>query len=466
MIDLIIICAYFLIIVFIGIYKSSRKVQNINDFAVAQKSLPISVLIFTFLATSFGAGSTVGDAAKIHQDGIIFLFGMSGFFVFCLIMIFFLAKYFDERFAKMISPGDIIKYFYGSKAEFIVGVLGVFVSTFVVAGQIKGMAVFLSHYSGLSQHYVIIAAGLMVAIYTAIGGVRAVAITDIIQWITIVIALPAIVIIVCSKAGGVAEVFSNLPGYKLSIIYHPKFYEYLVLFIGGCLPFLWMYPPVIQRYLMAKNHKGIKAMYISELIARPIVMILVMILAFSCLNIMPDVLSNEIIPNLINQILSVGFRGAIVAMILASGMSTADSHLNASSILITKHVVQYIIKLNTTKSQIAVLRMMTIILALLSMLLAFSEIEIVHIVIYGFCLWGVGFSVPMVIGLLKIQTNPIIFWSSLIVGIISFIYSYYVLQLPGFAAPVFTVFASLVASLLAIFVSTKKLKEINSPPNA
>ena len=450
MLDLIIIFVYFSIIIFIGIGKSSRNIKDINDFAVAQKSLPVSVLIFTFLATSFGAGSTVGDAAKIYQDGIIFLFGMSGFFVFCLIMIFFLAKYFDARFAKMISSGDIIKYFYDSKAEFTVGILGVFVSTFVVAGQIKGITIFLSYYSGLNQYYVTIAAGLMVAIYTAIGGVRVVAITDIIQWITIIVALPAIVIVVSIKAGGITEIFSNLPDEKLAIVGHPKFYEYLTLFVGGCLPFLWMYPPVIQRYLMAKNYKSIKSMYISELIARPIVMILVMILAFGCFHLMPDIISTEIVPNLVNYILGIGFRGVIVAMMLAAGMSTADSHLNAASVLITKHVLKQVFKLNTVKSQIVTLRAITIILALISMLLAFSQIEIVQIVIYGFCFWGVGFSVPMVIGLLRIPTNPMMFWFSLIVGVISFIYLHYVLQLAGFATPVLAVIAALIASLLAI----------------
>ncbi|MDJ1257416.1 MAG: sodium:solute symporter family protein [Candidatus Midichloria sp.] len=455
MIDLIIICTYFLIIILIGISKSSRTVVDISDFAVAQKSFPASILIFTFLATSFGAGSTVGDAAKIYGDGIIFLFGMSGFLIFCLIMIFFLAKYFDDRFTNMVSPGDIIKYFYGPKAEFTVGILGLFVSIFVVAGQIKGISAFVSHYSGLNQYYVTITAGLMVALYTAIGGVRAVTITDILQWIVIIITLPIIVFMVSQKAGGFFEIFKNLPNEKLLIARHPKFYEYIALFFAGCTPFLWMHPPLIQRYLMAKSPNAIKSMYWAEFIARPIIMILIMILAFSCLRILPAINSSELIPNLINEVLGVGFRGLIVAMILAAGMSTADSYLNASSVLVTKHVIAKYFNISKPKSQIMGLRFMTIALAIFAMLVAFSEIEIVHIVMYGFCFWGVGFSIPMVIGLLKMPTIPLIYWSSLTVGILSFFIAIYLLKLPGLAAPTIAILSAWLSSIFILMLYRK-----------
>jgi len=450
MLDITIICIYFLIIIAVSMRKSSRNVKDMNDFAVARKSFPISILIFTFLATSFGAGSTVGDTSKVYQDGLVFLFGISGFFIFCIMMILFLAKYFDHRFKDMISSGDIIKYFYGEKAEFVTGILGLIISTFVVAGQIKAIAVFVSHYSGFNHYYVTIIAGLMVAFYTAIGGIRAVTITDVIQWIVLAIVFPYIVFVVGSKVGGISQIFVNVPSEQLSILSHPKFYEYLALFIAGCMPFLWMYPPLIQRYLMANNYDGIRSMYIAELTVRPLVMALVMILAFSCFTLLPDTEASDLVPNLLNEVLGDGFRGLVIAMVLAAGMSSSDSHLNSSAVLVTKHVIAKFFDMHKPKIQIIVLRTTTVLLAVLAMLMAFSDTEIVDGIIYGFCLWGVGFSIPMFFGLLRFPTTPYVYWSSLIVGTISFTYSTYIAKLPGLIPPLIAIFSSLIISSLFV----------------
>ena len=440
MIDISIILLYFIVVAIIGITKGASKVSDLEDFAVAKKSMSIPLLVFTFLATSFGAGSTVGDAAKIYKDGVIFLFGMSGFLIFCIFMISFIAKYFDERFKNMVSPGDIIGHFYGKKAELAVGILGLFVSTLIVAGQIKGIGVFISYYSDINHRYVTVTAGLLIAAYTSIGGVRAVTLTDVFQWIVITIVLPSIVVLVYIKAGSFTEIYQAIPKEKLSIIEHPKFYEYLALFITGCLPFLWMHPPLIQRYLMTKNYRGIRAMYISELIARPVVMSLVALLAFSCIKILPDIESDNLIPDLLNHVLDFpGLKGLVISMILAAGMSTADSHLNASSVMLTKHVIFNFINISNPKKQLLILRAVTVILSCCAMFIAFIDIEIVHIIMYGFCLWGVGFSIPMMFGLLKINVKDYMYWASLISGMLSFAYVKYIMKLPGFMPPVIAI---------------------------
>ena len=73
------------------------------------------------------------------------------------------------------------------------------------------------------------------------------------------------------------------------------------------------------------------------------------------------------------------------------------------------------------------------------MFIAFIDIEIVHIIMYGFCLWGVGFSIPMMFGLLKINVKDYMYWASLISGMLSFAYVKYIMKLPGFMPPVIAI---------------------------
>ena len=58
-VDIAIIAVYFIVLLVIG-YLTSRKVRNMEDYAVAGRSLGYPALLGTLIGTTIGAGSTMG----------------------------------------------------------------------------------------------------------------------------------------------------------------------------------------------------------------------------------------------------------------------------------------------------------------------------------------------------------------------------------------------------------------------
>lgn len=60
---------YLLVVLLIGISLRS-KVTTFTDFAIAGRSLPFILLIFTFFSTYLGPGSTIGWVAEARRSGL------------------------------------------------------------------------------------------------------------------------------------------------------------------------------------------------------------------------------------------------------------------------------------------------------------------------------------------------------------------------------------------------------------
>jgi SSS family transporter len=240
----------------LGVWAGSR-IKNTSDFAVAGRSLPLIMVVTTTFATWFGAETVMGIPAKFVQGGLGALiedpFGAGS----CLILVglFFAAKLYRLN---LLTIGDYYRQRYGKGIEVFCSVAIILSYLGWVAAQITALGLVFSVLTNgaLSETAGMIVGTLAVLIYVVVGGFLAVALTDFIQMIVLVVGMSIIAFFSASLAGGVAPVMAMASKADLwNILPAPTFTE-IAAFIGAAVTMMFGSIPqqdVYQRVMSAKD---------------------------------------------------------------------------------------------------------------------------------------------------------------------------------------------------------------------
>ncbi|MEL6413061.1 MAG: hypothetical protein AAFQ08_02975, partial [Bacteroidota bacterium] len=193
-IDYLIVYAFLIITLIIGL-RAGRGIKDIREYAIANKRYGTGALILTFLATNIDGASVIDTAEQVFTDGIIPVFSLLGLFFTYLIMALFIAPKFT-RWTHCITMGDLMEKFYGPTAKLVTGLL-----SFLSAMCIVGMELFIL---GAACHALlscdaassIVVGGIALALYTAVGGIHAVTLTDVFQFLVVILAIPLLATLV------------------------------------------------------------------------------------------------------------------------------------------------------------------------------------------------------------------------------------------------------------------------------
>jgi len=203
------VIAYWVVSVGIGLW-AGRLVHNAKDFAIAGRNLPFYVVTATVFATWFGSETVLGIPATFLQGGLNSVvadpFGAS----LCLILVGLLFAAPLYRM-KLLTLADFYKLRYGRSVEFLTTVAIVISYLGWVGAQITALGLVFNIVSSgaIDQVTGMWIGSATILIYTFFGGMWAVAITDFIQMIIIVIGMLWIGGEVSGQVGGVANVVDH-----------------------------------------------------------------------------------------------------------------------------------------------------------------------------------------------------------------------------------------------------------------
>jgi Na+/proline symporter len=203
------VIAYWVVSVGIGLYAATR-VHNTKDFAVAGRHLPFYMVTATVFATWFGSETVLGIPATFLKEGLHGVvadpFGSS----LCLILvgIFFAAPLYRMN---LLTIGDFYKKRFGRGVEVLTTIAIVLSYLGWVGAQITALGLVFNVVSAgeISKLAGMWIGSLTILIYTFFGGMWAVAITDFIQMIIIVLGMLWIGGEVSGQAGGVGAVVNH-----------------------------------------------------------------------------------------------------------------------------------------------------------------------------------------------------------------------------------------------------------------
>jgi SSS family transporter len=240
----------------LGVWAGTR-IKNTTDFAVAGRSLPLIMVVTTTFATWFGAETVMGIPAKFVQGGLGALvedpFGAGT----CLILV---GMFFAVRLYKLnlLTIGDFYRQRYGKGIEVFCSVAIILSYLGWVAAQITALGLVFSVLTNgaMSETMGMIVGTLAVLIYVVVGGFLAVAWTDFIQMIVLVLGLSTIAFFSADLAGGSDKVLAMASSSDLWKFLPPASFTDIAMFVGaGVTMMLGSIPQqdVFQRVMSAKD---------------------------------------------------------------------------------------------------------------------------------------------------------------------------------------------------------------------
>ncbi|GGB94340.1 sodium:solute symporter family protein [Pseudoduganella buxea] len=236
---------------------AGRRIKNTADFAVAGRSLPLIMVITTTFATWFGAETVMGVPAKFVQGGLNAViedpFGAGT----CLILVglFFATKLYKLN---LLTIGDYYRQRYGKGVEVFCSVTIILSYLGWVAAQITALGlVFTVLTNGaMSPAAGMVIGTLAVLIYVVVGGFMAVAITDFIQMIVLVVGMTVIAFFAADLAGGADKVLGMAQQADLWRLWPEPTFTDIVFFFAAAITMMFGSIPqqdVFQRVMSAKN---------------------------------------------------------------------------------------------------------------------------------------------------------------------------------------------------------------------
>ena len=401
--DWIFIIAFFLISLIIGIVVTKRAGSSSVEFFASGKNMPWWLLGVSMVATTFSTDTPnlVTDIVRTH--------GVSGnwywwaFLITGMITVFIYAKLWkrsnvltDVEFYELRYSGKTATFLRGFRALYLGIIFNVVVMGTVSLAAIKIGSVLM----GISPVTTIAVAGVIVVIYSMLGGLRGVLLTDFFQFFMAMFGAVVIAVVAVNlpEVGGLGKLLSSeVVKAKISLL--PAFTDINLLMAVFIIPLVvqwWAawYPGaepggggyIAQRMFAAKDEKNsIGATFlfnISHYALRPWPWIIV---ALASLVVFPDLSSLKTVfpqvpldklghdlayPAMIS-FLPHGLLGLVLAALIAAYMSTISTHLNwGSSYIVNDFYKRFVRQDAPEKELVLVGRISTLGLMIISGLFA------------------------------------------------------------------------------------------------
>ena len=394
MIDLAIVIAYLVLVLGIGLV-AGRVNKSFEDYAVAGRSYG-SLVIFATLAASFiGGGFSLGNAEKVFLFGIANIVGLWGFSLKEILVSRYIAPRMN-RFPDAISIGDIMATTYGKTGRIASGVFALMLCAGIVGAQVGAMGVVFNVFLGIDVGWGIFLGFGIVVFYTTFGGMRAVVMTDVFQFIILAIGVPLVLVFGVIKVGGVGAVMAAIPADRLEVPgLHYTWLGVAALFLAFLLGET-LVPPYVQRLLIGRNTtRTARGTLYSGLFSIPFFAITGLI-GLVALAMDPKLPSNFAMPHVVVTVLPPVLKGFVIAGMIAVVMSSADSYLNSASIAFINDIVKPLgARHLSDRTYLQMARGVTLAVGLLSMLFAIEIRSLLDILIFAYTYWAPVIVVPL-----------------------------------------------------------------------
>jgi SSS family transporter len=395
----------------LGVWAGSR-IKNTADFAVAGRSLPLIMVITTTFATWFGAETVMGIPAKFVQGGLGALvedpFGAGT----CLILVglFFAARLYKLN---LLTIGDYYRARYGKGIEVFCSAAIILSYLGWVAAQITALGLVFSVLTGgaMSETAGMIVGTLAVLIYVVVGGFLAVAITDFIQMIVLVVGLSIIAYFSSQLAGGSDVVLHMVQQKDLWNFLPPAKFTDVAFFVGSAVTMMLGSIPqqdVYQRVMSAKNAPTARAGAViggaSYILFAAVPMFIVACAVIVMGNEAMELAKSDyqrVLPTFVMTkmplIMQILFFGALLSAI----KSTSSATLLAPSTSFTENILKNLRPGMSDRQQLFAMRVTIVVFAamVLAYAIAMKGTSIYDLVSSAYQVTLVGAFVPLVMGL-------------------------------------------------------------------
>lgn len=248
------------LVFFMGSYIAERKNEKNTEEEVmlAGRALPLWIAIFTMSATWIGGGYINGTAEATYKSGLMWVQAPWGYALSLIIGgLFFAKKMRRYQFRTMLDP---LEQRFGEKSAALFFLPALTGELFWTAAILSALGSTFGVVLGVDFATSIIISALIIITYTALGGLWAVAMTDVVQLILLILGLIITVPYALDFVGGwdtawaayqvkFGAAASFIPSKEALGHYYWNWWDYAILLVLGGIP--WQV--YFQRVLAAKD---------------------------------------------------------------------------------------------------------------------------------------------------------------------------------------------------------------------
>jgi Na+/proline symporter len=403
-VDVAIVIGFFVVTLFIAL-QHGGGIKTINEYALGDRKFSTATLVSTIVATWISGSLFFTDLSKTYSDGLLYIIPS-----FCMPFSLLITAYvFVPRmgeFLGKLSVAEVMGSLYGKEVRLITAICGIIGNIGGLAIQFKVFGTLFHYFLGIPEEYALFLASALVTAYSAFGGIKSVTYTDIIQFFTFSFVIPVIGIIVwnhfTSLDLSLANAFQNsiFSFREVLNVDNPRFWEMVFLAFYFAVPAIGAMD--FQRISMARNIAQIKLALIISTVLVIFISLSISWIPFLVFNIDQSINPNELFAYLVDNYSYTGFKGFMIIGIAAMAMSTADSRINAVSVLAAHDLGKVIdIKVNS----LIVSKISSVLFGLFAVYLALSENDLLAIIMMSASFYMPIITVPLTLSILGFRST-------------------------------------------------------------
>lgn len=352
------VAVYTVLMIGIGLW-ASRKTHSITAFAVAGRNLPLWLCTATVVATWFGGGTMIGAAGAAYEGGMLGVIAdpFGGALCLALVGLFFVRLFRRLRYFSFI---EFVEQRFGLLAGLVASLASLMSSLMWVAGMLVAFGVILETLTGVPLPLGIVGGAVVVVVYTSLGGMLAVALTDFLQFVIIAIGLVVLLVVVLIDVGGWSVIASQLPDYTFRMMPVEHTLERWLIYLRAWVIFGLAdiaSQSLLQRAMSARSERVAQnSFYLGSLLYLGFGLIPVM-LGIIAIVTMPALDNAEsVVPALALAHLHPVAIAMFVGALLAAIMSSADSALLAAATVTSTNLLPRLRRQPSDALRLAVIR--------------------------------------------------------------------------------------------------------------
>lgn len=411
--------------VMIGIgYLGSRRVHNSDDFLVAGRSLPAPLVTATLFATWFGAGSCMGAAGTVYEQGILGVISdpLAAGLSLILAGLFYVRI---MRRMEFLTVVDVFGKYYGKNCEIFASFLMIPVYIGWLGSQIVALGYLLNILTGMDVTTGMLIGAVIALTYTFAGGMWAVTLVDILHVIVLITGLSVIFIIGIHHAGGLETLIRVTPKEFFHFYPHQASFGGWVTYLGqwcimglGCM----VGQDLMQKALSSKTEAIAQKSSISAGLIYWCTGTMIILLGLAGKILMPGLEDPEqLLPLMGMKFLPpIGimlFVGALVAAIISS----ASASLLAAVSLGVENIAN---RVKPTEDKTKILlrtRIASVLITFLAVSVALYVGEIYSLMVNSWAFLFIAILVPVTAALYWEKANKHAAWVSMIAGTLGWV---------------------------------------------
>lgn len=338
MIDTVVVIVFSVFILLVGM-SFSRTGRNLKSFFAGGESVPWFIGGLSLFMSFFSAGTFVAWGAIAYQHGWVAVTIQWTMCIGALITGLYLAP--KWKATGNLTAAEFIKARLGSKVQKSYIYIFTIVSVFIKGSVLYSVSKLVSASLGYPLIPVTIILGILMISYTAVGGLWAVMVTDILQFVVLTAAVIIILPLVFSEVGGVQSFMDKAPAdffnltngeYTWGFIF--AFAIYHIFYIGGNWTF-------VQRYTSVDSPKSaskVAYLFAGLYILSPILWMLPP-MVYQVIN--PSLTGLDVENAYImvcKQVLPAGLLGLMLTGMYFSTSASANTALNVVSAVFTNDI--------------------------------------------------------------------------------------------------------------------------------